>query len=136
MKNRRAKLALLAATAAVLSGLAIATVQAAPSELDIRPEPGQSSQFKTDLPTAPNVTVPTNPGSGGGSTPTGAPSTTSEPSSTAAQEAPTTPKLPTTETSTSKKKPSKQTPGQELPDIARQPGDPNAPGADWAPAPQ
>ncbi|MFD4356741.1 hypothetical protein ACFWPX_29615 [Nocardia sp. NPDC058518] len=135
MKNRRSKLGLLAATFAVLSGMAIATVQAAPSELNIQPEPGPS-QGK-DLPTAPSITVPTNPGTGGGgTTPTGSPSTPPEPSSTAVQEAPTTPKAPTsTESSTTKKK-SKPTPGQELPELGRQPGNPNAPGADWAPAPQ
>lgn len=136
MKNRKTGLGLLAATLAVLSCMAVATVNAAPGGLHIRPEPG-ASEFE-NLP-KPTITVPTTSGNGGGSTPTGAPTTTSVPASTTppAQEFPTAPKVaPAPESSTTVKSKPKQTPGQEFPDIARQPGDPDAPNAAWAPAPE
>ncbi|MFD9549747.1 hypothetical protein ACFWBG_20305 [Nocardia salmonicida] len=136
MNNRKTRLGLLAAAFAVLSFMAVATVHAAPDGLNIKPEPGVG-EFE-DLP-KPILNSPITPVNSNGSTPTGTPTTTSAPTSTPppAQELPTAPKAaPPPESSTTNKKKPKQTPGQELPDIARQPGDPNAPGAAWAPAPE
>ena len=136
MNNRRIGPGLLAAAFAALSYIAVANVHAAPDGLNIKPEPGVG-EFE-ELP-KPTTNPPTTPGNSGGSTPTGTPTTTSAPTSTPppAQEFTTAPKAaPPPESSTTNKKKAKQTPGQELPDIARQPGDPNAPGAAWAPAPE